>query len=82
MGFPCCHIGSVIKSTPQLLELHPDGFPLSSVRVFWFLEYYLYGLSTDAKFSAIRDALYKLRKNDAKGVDCPTLPLYNYPIPF
>ena len=83
MGFPCCHIASVVQGTSSLSNMHRKGFPVSAVRVFWRLEYYLYGLSPNAAYKTIQDALSKLAENDTnKGLKCPTLsPQDHYNVP-
>ena len=63
MGYPCRHVGSVIKNDPTLSRLYGDGFPLHSVNVFWQLEYYRYGMSTTRNHVEIRKTLQALSRN-------------------
>ena len=82
MGFPCRHVGAVMKSDTNLKSLYPIGYPLSSIQVFWRLEYYLYGMSTDNRHAEIKKTLMALAKNDTTGVHCPVLPSQNdYNVP-
>jgi hypothetical protein len=73
MGFPCCHIACVVQGTPELSVLHKKGFPVTAIRVFWRLEYYLYGMSTKTEYRAVREALQKLADSDTMGLKCPPL---------
>jgi hypothetical protein len=45
MGMPCRHIVSVCCGNDTILGSSPQGFPLSSIQVFWWNQYYLYGMS-------------------------------------
>ena len=48
MGFPCCHIGCVLAEPDcDGIVMFPDmsGFPISSVRVFWWSIMYRYSTS-------------------------------------
>jgi len=82
MGYPCLHVGQVMKSEPNLKVVYGSGFPLSSVQVFWRQEYYLYGMSEDPKHRSVQETLSSLVMNDTTGVPCPALPvLSEYVVP-
>jgi len=70
MGFPCCHVGSVMKSDSVMRRQFNDGFPLTSVQVFWRIEYYHYGMSNNQMHSTIKKTLRDLSMNDTTGVPC------------
>ena len=83
MGMPCRHIGSICLSNNTILGDDPKGFPLSSIRVFWWNQYYLYGTSTKLDHQKSRMALLALANQDTEGLPCPpTLDnprLFSYP---
>ena len=82
MGLPCRHIGSVIKKNDVMNSMYNDGFPLTSVKVFWRIEYYLFGMSVSPMHSDIRKTLFTLSRNDTTGVACPDLqPLPSFDVP-
>jgi hypothetical protein len=64
MGMPCCHIASVCLDNETILGIKPQGFPLSSVRIFWWNQYYLYGLSNKKDHQKSKQALITLATND------------------
>ena len=70
MGFPCRHIASVIKANNNLKNIYPNGFPLASVRLYWHLSYYYYGISTSPDFASVKTAIANLMKKDSLGVPC------------
>jgi hypothetical protein len=72
MGMPCRHIASVCRGNDTILGPNPLGFPLSSIRVFWWNQYYLYGMSEKEDHQKIRGALPALADNDTQGLPCPT----------
>jgi hypothetical protein len=72
MGMPCRHVASVILGNHSILGDAPKGFPLSAVGVFWWNQYYLYGVSDKPDHQKTRDALIALSENDTKGVGCPS----------
>ena len=71
MGMPCRHIGSVCQANESILGVGAKGFPLSSVRVFWWNQYYMFGLSKAMDHSRTKEALIALADNDTLGVACP-----------
>ena len=71
MGMPCRHIASVCRSNVSILGKDPTGFPLSAVRVFWWNQYYLYGLSNKKDHQKTKQALMALAEDDTKGLPCP-----------
>jgi hypothetical protein len=71
MGMPCCHIPSVCLDNETILGKNPKGFPLSSVRIFWWNQYYLYGLSNKKDHQKSKQALIALATNDTPGLPCP-----------
>ena len=71
MGMPCRHIGSVCKDNDSILGVGAKGFPLSSVRVFWWSQYYMFGLSKAKDHIRTKEALIALAENDTLGVACP-----------
>ena len=72
MGFCCRHIGAVMRMEPLLKAAYPNGYPLSSLKVFWRQEHYVYGMSTDPTHNSIKASLSSLAKRDTTGVSCPT----------
>jgi hypothetical protein len=78
MGMPCRHIAAVCISNITILGNDPNGFPLSSVRIFWWNQYYLYGLSKRKDHQKSKEVLIALASNDTlghrcpEGLDCPT----------
>jgi hypothetical protein len=48
----------------------PLGFPLSSIRVFWWNQYYLYGMSEKEDHQKIRGAFLALADNNTQGLPC------------
>jgi hypothetical protein len=68
---PCRHIGAICRSNNTILGDDPTGFPLSSIRVFWWNQYYLYGTSTKQDHHKSRMALLALASQDTKGLPCP-----------
>ena len=74
MGYPCRHIGSVMKNDASFKLCYAAGFPLTSVIVFWRQEYYLYGMSSNPLYFPIQKTLWSLSRNDTTGVPCPVLP--------
>jgi hypothetical protein len=71
MGMPCRHIAAVCQSNDSILGKDPTGFPLSSIRVFWWNKYYLYGMSKRPDHRKSREALIALAANDTQGLPCP-----------
>ena len=71
MGMPCRHIASVCLKNESILGPDPKGFPLSSVRIFWWNQYYLYGLSNSKDHQKSKEALIALASNDTPGLPCP-----------
>jgi hypothetical protein len=69
---PCRHIASVCLGNDTILGPNPLGFPLSSIRVFWWNQYYLYGMSEKGDHQKIRVALLALADNDTQGLPCPS----------
>ena len=72
MGMPCRHIASVCLSNEAILGKEPKGFPLSSIKIFWWNKYYLYGTSQYDDHLPIKNALIALANNDTHGLPCPT----------
>jgi len=68
---PCRHIAAVCRGNSSILGEDPKGFPLSSIRIFWWNQYYLYGLSKKKDHQKSRDALIALAENDTEGLPCP-----------
>jgi hypothetical protein len=68
---PCRHIASICLSNNTILGDDPKGFPLSSIRVFWWNQYYLYGTSTKADHQKSKMALLALASQDTEGLSCP-----------
>ena len=70
MGFPCRHIGAVL-SEPDVdgVVMLPNfrGFPISSVRVFWWSILYRYGTSDNLHHQPLRNKLLHLVHNDTPG---------------
>ena len=78
MKLPCRHIAAVILSCQALKDLHPEGFPPSSVGVRWFNSYYYYGVEQNPEYKQVHSALKELILNDSKGFYCPSdLPTNN-----
>ena len=73
MGYPCHHVASVMRTEPSFDGMFKDGFPLTSVQVFWRIEYYHYGMSTNPKHQSIQKTLAKIVANDTTGVPCPVI---------
>jgi hypothetical protein len=71
MGMPCRHIAAICIANEFILGKDPTGFPLSSVRIFWWNQYYLYGLSKRPDHQKSKEALIALSKNDTLGLPCP-----------
>ena len=70
MGFPCCHIGCVLAEPDcDGIVMFPDmsGFPISSVRVFWWSIMYRYGTSGLPQHQELRMKLLELSYNDTPG---------------
>ena len=77
MGFPCQHIACVCTEKDpngDILDEKMIGFPSSAISVFWWNDYYYYGLSIEKKHEVVKDELLKLAANDTPGVLCPDLP--------
>ena len=72
MGMPCRHIALVCLSNEAILGKDPKGFPLSSIKIFWWNKYYLYGTSQYDDHLPIKNALIALANNDTHGLPCPT----------
>jgi hypothetical protein len=72
MGMPCRHIALVCPGNDPILGPNPLGFPQSSIRIFWWNQYYLYGMSEKEDQQKIRVALLALADNDTQGLSCPT----------
>jgi hypothetical protein len=72
MGMPCRYIASVCRGNDTILGPNALGFPLSSIRAFWWNQYYLYGMSEKEDHQKIRGALLALADNDTQGLPCPT----------
>ena len=68
---PCRHIAAVCLANEFILGKDPTGFPLSSVRIFWWNQYYLYGLSKTPDHQKSKEALFALANNDTLGLPCP-----------
>jgi hypothetical protein len=71
MGMPCRHIAAVCRGNSSILGKDPKGFPLSSIRIFWWNQYYYYGMSQKKDHQKSREALIALAKNDTEGLPCP-----------
>ncbi len=56
----------------MILGLNPRGFALAFIRVFWWNQYYLYGMSEKKDHQKLRVALLALADNDTQGLPCPT----------
>jgi hypothetical protein len=72
MGMPYRHIASVCRGNDTILRPTPLGFPLSSIRVFWWNQYYLYGMSEKEDHQKIKGAFLALADNDTQGLPGPT----------
>jgi hypothetical protein len=68
MSMPCHHIALVCLDNETILGKDPKGFPLSSVRVFWWNEYYLYGKSNKKDHKKSKQALMALASNNTPGL--------------
>jgi hypothetical protein len=55
----------------MILGPDPLGLPLSSIRGFWWNQYYVYGMSEKEDHQKIREALLALADNDTQGLPCP-----------
>jgi hypothetical protein len=62
MGMPCRHIAAICIANEFILGKDPTGFPLSSVRIFWWNQYYLYGLSKRPDHQKSKEALIAWQK--------------------
>jgi hypothetical protein len=71
MGMPCRHIAAVCQDNHSILALDENGFPLSSVQVFWWNQYYLFGLSKAKDHFRIKEVLKSLADSDTLGLVCP-----------
>ena len=71
MGMPCRHIAAVCRGNSSILGEDPKGFPLSSIRIFWWNQYYYYGMSKKIDHQKSREAMIALAKNDTEGLPCP-----------
>jgi hypothetical protein len=71
MGMPCRHIAAVCRCNESILGPNPTGLPLSSIRVFWWDQYYLYGLSASKDHQKTKQAMIDLSDNDTLGLLCP-----------
>jgi hypothetical protein len=71
MGMPCRHIASVCRSNESILGNDCKGFPLTSIRIFWWNQYYLYGLSIKKDHQKSKEAMIALAANDTSGLPCP-----------
>jgi hypothetical protein len=71
MGMPCRHIASICQSNDSILGKDPKGFPLSSIRIFWWNKYYLYGMSNKPDHQLTKKALMALASDDTQGLPCP-----------
>jgi hypothetical protein len=71
MGMPCRHIAAVCLDNETILGENSKGFPLSSVQIFWWNQYYLYGLSNRKDHKKSKQALIALASNDTPGLPCP-----------
>jgi hypothetical protein len=73
MGMPCHHIASVCHDNATSLGRDPKGFPLSSVLIFWWNQYYLYGMSNKKDHEKSKPALMALASDDTSGLPCPRM---------
>ena len=71
MGMPCRHIAAVCLSNNTILGKDAKGFPLSSIRIFWWNKYYHYGLSQNSDHKPTKEALIAVAKDDTRGLPCP-----------
>ncbi len=75
MGMPCRHIAAVCKSNDTILGKDAKGFPLSSIRIFWWNKYYLYGLSGKSDHKPTKEALVALANDDTRGLPSSETPI-------
>jgi hypothetical protein len=61
----------VCLSNDTILGKDAKGFPLSSIRIFWWTKYYHYGLSGSDNHKATKEALLALAEDDTRGLPCP-----------
>jgi hypothetical protein len=71
MGMPCRHIATVCRGNESILGKDCKGFPLSAIRIFWWNQYYLYGMSTRRGHQKSKEAMISLSDNDTQGLPCP-----------
>jgi hypothetical protein len=71
MGMACRHIAVVCQGNSFILGEDPKGFPLSLIPIFWWNQYYLYGLSQKKDCRKSKEAIIALAKNDTQGLACP-----------
>jgi hypothetical protein len=71
MGMPCRHIAAVCLSNDSILGKDAKGFPLSSIRVFWWNKYYHYGMSRVCDHKLTKQAMLALANDDTRGLPCP-----------
>ena len=68
---PCRHIAAVCRNNESILGKNETGFPLASVKVFWWNQYYLYGMSRAPDHQKLKNALLELAEHDTEGWPCP-----------
>lgn len=77
MGFPCPQIGCFCtEKVPNgdILDDEMIRFLSSAISVFWWINYYYYGMSMEKEHQVVKSELLKLACNDTPGVICPDLP--------
>ena len=73
MGFPCRHIACVLAEPNQDgVTIIPDmkGFPVCSIRVFWWSHYYKFGMLPNAEYKKVVKTMMDLDERDTQGIVC------------
>jgi hypothetical protein len=71
MGMPCRHIASVCRGNESILRKDSKGFLFTFIHVFWWNQYYLYGMSTKNDHQKSKEVMIALAANDTRGLPCP-----------
>jgi hypothetical protein len=87
---PCRHIAAICRSNKTVFGENQKGFPLSSIRVFWWNIFYLYGMLKKTDHQTIKTDLVALTDNDTERVAFPSSTLddpnlddpSSFPVPY
>ena len=73
MGFPCRHIACVLAEPDAdgiVIQPGMKGFPVCSIRVFWWSHYYKFGMLQNPEYNQLVDTMRELDGSDTQGILC------------